>query len=256
MKEHKRIKRGNNKEIFTKVFGTLETVLFVTVFTILCIMLYSLHKYQSVSLFNYKFLRIVSDSMEPTFASGSCIIVKKTNPDKLQPGDIVTFISHDDRIYEEYNTHRIYEIKTDKNGEVVFITKGDKFSSPDDKTVRKNDIIGKYVCKVPFSKVINFLIIKLSNSMVYFVIIIIPLILCLLSYIKQLMRILVFGDMNYKKTKANDKIKANNKINKRTKKTQIKNNDKTKADNEAKLNNRTKDNKVKDNKVKDNDKKC
>lgn len=249
MKEHKRIKRGNNKEIFTKVFGTLETVLFVTVFTVLCIMLYSLHKYQSVSLFNYKFLRIVSDSMEPTFASGSCIIVKKTNPDKLQPGDIITFISHDDRIYEEYNTHRIYEIKTDKNGEVVFITKGDKFSSPDDKTVRKNDIIGKYVCKVPFSKAINFLIIKLSNSMVYFVIIIIPLILCLLSYIKQLMKILVFGDMNYKKTKSKpNKVIDNNKINKKIK---IKTNDKTKADNEAKVNNRTKDNKVTDN-----DKKC
>lgn len=250
MKEHKRIKSGNNKQIFEKIFNTLETVLFVTVFTVLCIMLYSLHKYQSVSLFNYKFLRIVSDSMEPTFASGSCIIVKKTNPDKLQPGDIITFISHDDRIYEEYNTHRIYEIKTDKNGEIVFITKGDKFSSPDDKTVRKNDIIGKYVCKVPFSKAINFLIIKLSNSMVYFVIIIIPLILCLLSYIKQLMKILVFGDMNYKKTKvkSNNKVNDNSKINKKIK---IKTNDKSKADNETRVNASSKDNKVTDN-----DKKC
>lgn len=250
MKDYKRIKRGNNKQIFKKIFNTLETVLFATVFTVLCIMLYSLHKYQSVSLFNYKFLRIVSDSMEPTFASGSCIVVKKINPDKLQPGDIITFISHDDRIYEEYNTHRIYEIKTDKNGEVIFITKGDKFSSPDDKTVRKNDIIGKYVCKVPFSKAINFIIIKLSNSMVYFTIIIIPLILCLLSYIKQLMKILVFGDMNYKKTKSkpNNKVNDNSKINKKIK---IKTNDKSKVDNEARVNARSKDNKVTDN-----DKKC
>ena len=202
MEKHKKKPNSKKKEFISKMLNALETTLFVVVFTVLCIMLYSLHKYQSVSLFNYKFLRIVSDSMEPTFASGSCIIVKKTDADKLKAGDIITFISHDDRIYEKYNTHRIYEVINDSNGNKEFKTKGDKFSSPDDKLVYKQDIIGKFVCKVPFSKIINFLIIKLSNSLVYFVIIIMPLILCLLSYIKQLMKIIVFGDMNYTKKKS------------------------------------------------------
>lgn len=202
MKEHRNNSKNKKKIVINRMFNTFETILFAAVLSVLCIMLYSLHKYQSVSLFNYRFLRIVSDSMEPTFSSGSCIIIKETDPEKLKVGDIVTFISHDDRIYEEYNTHRIYEIRNnEKDGNIEFITKGDKFNSPDEKTVRKKDIVGKYVCKIPFSKVINFIIIKLSDSLVYFVIIIFPLLICLLSYIRQLMGIIFFGDKNYKKKK-------------------------------------------------------
>ena len=41
--------------------------------------------------------------------------------------------------------------------------------------------------------VISFLVTKLADNRIYFAVIIFPLILCLLTYINQLIKIIVFG---------------------------------------------------------------
>lgn len=182
------------KRCLKKTLSILEDLLFIAVLAFLCIMLYSVRVNHSVSIFNYRFYRIVSNSMEPTLSPNSCIISKSVPESQLEIGDIITFISHDESIYGRYNTHRIYDIEIDeKTGEKLYVTKGDFFDRPDDSRVRYKDIKGKYVKRLPFSKAISFLVIRLANSKVYFVIIILPLVFCLLTYIYKLIGIIVYG---------------------------------------------------------------
>lgn len=199
MKESEK-RRKRVSSVLGRTFEIVRTILFIAVFSTLCIMLYSLRKDQSVSIFNYRFIRIITDSMAPTFNPGTCIIIRNEGLDDLEIGDIITFISYEDQIYNEYNTHRIYDMQVnEKTGQKEYITKGDRFTAPDNRIVRTKDIVGRFVCKVPFSKAINFIILELSNSMVYFVIIMLPLILCLLSYIKQLIWLIAFGNTDERK---------------------------------------------------------
>lgn len=203
-----------------KFFEIIEDILFIAVIVFLCMLLYSVKVNKVVSIFDYRFYRIVSNSMEPVLTPNTCIIsVKVSSDDELKEGDIITFISHDDRIYGEYNTHRIYKkVVNDKTGEVRYITKGDFFDVPDDSYVELKDIKGKYVRKLPFSKVISFLVIRLSNSWVYFIVIMIPLIYCLLSYIYKLAYLLMIGDEEDEENEENISLKElylrNKKINK------------------------------------------
>ncbi|MCM3392400.1 signal peptidase I SipW [Cytobacillus oceanisediminis] len=90
------------------------------------------------SLIGYQAKAVLSGSMEPTFMTGSIIIVKQ--PDRnLKKEDIITFKSGDKLI-----THRIIEVKKTKAG-VLYQTKGDNNDAPDMEYVQPENITGKYV---------------------------------------------------------------------------------------------------------------
>lgn len=190
-----------------KLLFILQDILFIAVITFLCVMIYTYHKTNTVSVMNYKFLRIISNSMEPTLHPNTCIVIKVVeNEDDLEIGDIITFISHEESIYGEINTHRIYDIIiNEETGRKEFVTKGDYFDEPDITKVSFSNVKGRYVRKIPLSGLLSFILIRLSNSKIYFIIIIFPLILCLLTYINQLVNILVFG-VDYKKVKKKIKL--------------------------------------------------
>ncbi len=177
-----------------KILNIIENIVFIILLGVMCYTIYSVHVHKTVSFFDYHFFRIMSNSMEPTLEVNTCIIVKDVEEDSLKVGDIITFRSNTTEIYGEYNTHRIYEIENDEaTGKKRYVTKGDFFEYEDQVRVEYEDIIGKYQKNVPFSNKISWLVEKLSNNKVYFCVIIFPLILCLLSYIYQLLDILFFG---------------------------------------------------------------
>ena len=132
--------------------------------------------------------------MEPEIAHNECIIVEEVPVEEIQVGDIITFVSREAEIYGYFNTHRVYDMYVDpETGEKKFITKGDAYSTPDDLPVSYEDILGKYSDKLPGGLALGNIIHKLSDSKIYFIVIILPLLFCLLSYLYQLIRILIFG---------------------------------------------------------------
>lgn len=180
-----------------KLFNIVENLLFIGILSLLCVMLYSIHVNNSVKLFNYRFMRVLSNSMQPVLEPNDCIIIKEVPENELKVGDIITFMSVEEDIYGKYNTHRIYDIGIDENtGKKYYVTKGDYFDTPDYSYVIYENIAGKYVRKIPLGSVISFIVTKLADNKVYFVAIIFPLILCLLTYINQLIRIIVLGEQN------------------------------------------------------------
>lgn len=189
-----------------KFLSIVENLLFIGVLSLLCVMLYSIHVNNSVKIFNYRFMRVLSNSMEPVLEPNDCIIIKEVPEDELDIGDIITFVSFENEIYGKFNTHRIYDIGIDENtGKKYYVTKGDYFDTPDYSYVIYENVIGKYVRKIPMGSVISFLVTKLADNRIYFAVIIFPLILCLLTYINQLIKIIVFGVDQQKPEKGSDR---------------------------------------------------
>lgn len=178
-----------------RVGRIIANTIFICFIGMLCYMIFLIQKQGTFSLFGHRVLRVISSSMEPTIEENTCILIKDVEQSKLQIGDIITFRSEEPEIYGYYNTHRIYDMFKDSvTGEVLYITKGDFVEEPDTVPVHYDQILGRYDREFPYGKVIGKLLIKLSNSKVYFVVIILPLIICLLSYIKQIVYALVGRD--------------------------------------------------------------
>lgn len=182
------------RKIIRKIFYIAGNIIFIILLICLFQTIYSVYKNRTVSFFDFHIMRVLSNSMEPDIKVNTCVIVKETEIDNIEVGDIITFRSLETEIYGEYNTHRVYDIQVnERTGEKEFITKGDAFEYPDRLPVTYENILGKMYKKVPYSSKLSILLEKLANNKIYFVIIILPLILCLLSYIYQLIRLIIYG---------------------------------------------------------------
>lgn len=174
-------------------------LVFFFIMLLFCVCIIGLIRGNAPAVFGYRILNVISGSMEPEIETGSYIIIRETDSDELVVGDIITFISKEPAIYGMYNTHRIYDICKDTyTGETLFITKGDAYEETDAYPVHENEIVGKLVKVVPFGKNIGKMISHLSNNYVYFGIIIVPLLICLISYVVQLFRTIRENDIEEK----------------------------------------------------------
>ncbi len=168
-------------------------LLFIIIMLVMCVCILGLLKGNAPAIFGYRILNVISGSMEPAIEIGSYIIIRETESEKLEVGDVITFISQEPAIYGMYNTHRIYDICKDTyTGETLYITKGDAYAETDAYPVAEEQIVGKLVKVLPFGKSIGKVLAHLSNNYLYFGIIVVLLAICLISYIIQLFKVL-FG---------------------------------------------------------------
>ena len=167
-----------------KILYTYFTTILLGILLLISIyMVITVSKGGSPEFFGYRIFRVLTGSMEPGIEESSCIIVKHEDENRLKEGDIITFRSQDPSIYGFFNTHRIFKISNDsRTGEVIYVTKGDSNSVVDDVPVRYSEISGKFIVKVPFGNLIGKMIQSLSDSKYYFIFIICPLLLCMISY--------------------------------------------------------------------------
>lgn len=172
-----------------KLVSSIGNIIFIAIVLYLCYFITQAVQDRSPSVFGYRMLRVMTDSMEPVFAGGDCIIVKEAKQGEIAIGDIITFVSPDPSLQGNLNTHRIVDIARDyTTGEMVYYTKGDNNSWEDNYTISYKDIVGKYIKTLPFGKKVTALLEKLSNRDYYFLIVIIPILICFISCIRQLVR--------------------------------------------------------------------
>lgn len=184
----------------------VKDIIFVAVILVTCFFVFCLVKGNVPAILGYRMLHVVSGSMEPAIESGSYIIIKETSLSELAVGDVITFVSEEPAIYGMYNTHRIYDICKDTySGETLYITKGDAYEEPDSYVVSGDQIVGKMVKILPYGKTISKIMTTLSNNYVYFGIVIVPLVICLVSYFVQFVEAL-FG----KSEEDNDEMSDDN----------------------------------------------
>ena len=132
-------------ESVKKKLNKLLTVVVIVLAVVVIALAIKILNGQDASIFGFKMYHILTGSMEPTIRTGSDVVVRSVDPDTLEVGDIISFVSRDDAIYGNINTHRIIGIETDEQGNRVFITKGDANNAIDTIKVRGEDIKGKVV---------------------------------------------------------------------------------------------------------------
>lgn len=100
-----------------------------------------------VRLIGLRPFAVLSGSMEPNYKVGSLVYVRKTDPEKLQMGDVITFMQSEDTIV----THRIVEVVPDESDPETlwFRTKGDGNDAADGNLVHYKNVIGRVKFSLP-----------------------------------------------------------------------------------------------------------
>lgn len=98
----------------------------------------------AIRLLGWNMFSVDSSSMTPKLPVNSLILVQKIEPEKIEVGDIVTYILNDNNILV---THRVVSINSAKQ---TFTTKGDANNANDSAPVRWGNVVGKVVFCVPY----------------------------------------------------------------------------------------------------------
>lgn len=131
--------------IFT-VIGILLCIVLIPIIVINCTLIAKqlINKDEVPSVGGVFPMIVLTDSMAGTFDGGSLIFCSSVDPDDVEVDDIICF-------YDPQGTgtttitHRVVEIGTKKDGERIFVTKGDANNIVDQVAVSEDDILGKYM---------------------------------------------------------------------------------------------------------------
>lgn len=177
-----------------RVVKVLE-VLFLVIMIGMCGIVFMAGNGKVPYIFGHRILQVISNSMAPTIETETCVVIRQVEPEDIEVGDIITFVSEAPEIRGYLNTHRVYAIETDEEtGETYYITKGDAYDQPDTLPVDYEQIAGEFVGELPFGRMLFKAIRFLSDRNNYFIIVILPLFFCFASYAKDLMNALTKKD--------------------------------------------------------------
>ena len=153
---------ATTKKIFSIISKVIAWILIV--FTVF-MMIFTIVTVTTVdkndrSLFGTKFYIVQTDSMSLSennkdmdvhFNAGDIVLIKNLNDTtKLQPGDVIAFVSMNEVSYGETVTHMIREVKTDKNGRLIgYVTFGTNTNTNDEAIVEPSYVLGQYTGKLP-----------------------------------------------------------------------------------------------------------
>lgn len=174
-----------------KILHFIGDFLFATFIVSFAYIFITVYRGHVPKVYNYYVLRVVSSSMEPEFSEGDCIISKATDTDDIKVGDVITFYSDDPRILNFLNTHRVIEIEENEEGYKEFRTKGDNNEMPDLVTAKENKVLGVYQSDIIVGKIITKGFDLLSNKIVYFILIVFPILVSFISSVVSMIRLIM-----------------------------------------------------------------
>lgn len=168
------------KKILLTIVNILATaVIVLAVYMLLMVVLTP--RGEVPSMFGHTVFRTLTGSMAPEIPRDSMIVVKKTDPDEIQVGDVITFYSDDPELDGAVNTHRVTQIQQTDSG-LVFTTKGDANALEDRYPVTQDRLIGKVV----FSSVLLGKAVRLSsNPLIFIPLILVPLVVILILNLRR-----------------------------------------------------------------------
>ena len=131
------------RKIICGVINTLSVLVIAAAIVILCMVLFT-EPGKPPNIFGFTMLRITTGSMEPTYATDTLLVVKKTDPKKIMEGDVISFYSTDPALEGAVNTHRVVSISQDGDS-YIYTTKGDANNAADLYDAQSRYLIGKVI---------------------------------------------------------------------------------------------------------------
>ena len=119
---------------------------------------------KSDTIFGFTPLKVLSGSMEPAIKTGDLIIIKDIDESNIKTGDVITFKTDSDT----FVTHRVIGV-SNENGKPRFKTKGDANNVEDEDLISGNDVVGKYIFRIPRFGYFSDLIIRPTGFLLFFI---------------------------------------------------------------------------------------
>lgn len=149
----------------------MVSVLLIVVSLVVLLTVVLTKKGEVPSIFGYSLFRVMTGSMEPAIPTDSLILVRRTAPEELRVGDVISFFSRDPALLGEVNTHRITALE-EEGGRLLIHTRGDANNVEDRYPTYEEDLVGRVV----FSSVFLGKAVRLiSNPLIFFPLVILPL---------------------------------------------------------------------------------
>lgn len=136
------------KKLLNAVMSVLSTLMMILAVCVMVFTIISVNTFnrQDRSMMGYKAFIVLSDSMAATdFDAGDLVLTKDVNPDTLQAGDIIAYISENPDNYGEVITHKIRTVNSDG----TFTTYGTTTDTDDIYPVSWEQVLGKYERAIP-----------------------------------------------------------------------------------------------------------
>ena len=164
-----KIKNNKKLNISFKILKFFATVIVICLLLVIVVQKVSGN---NINLGGYGVYTVVTGSMDPTLKVKDMILSKKTDPTTLEVNDIVVYKGSEGSFANKIVTHRI--IKKDVRDNVTyFITKGDA-NAIEDKEIRSDQVIGKYVSKLHLLSLVSHVI---NNTLGFFFLVFVPFII-------------------------------------------------------------------------------
>lgn len=138
------------KRLIPTVIGTLLCVVFglLLICNLTIIIKGTLNPEKPPSVLGITPMVVMSGSMsgdaEDHIEVGDLIFVGNVEPENLRAGDVIAYMSGGTTV-----THRITEISTDADGDLLFTTKGDANETEDSEAVTEEQLVGVYQGRIP-----------------------------------------------------------------------------------------------------------
>ena len=129
---------------------------------------------------------ILTQSMQPNINPYDVIVdVAVNDPEDIQVGDIITFVSTSSLTKGMTITHRVYDIKQE-NGEYMYYTKGDDNLGPDALPAPYSNVLGKVLFHIPqLGRIQSFL----STKGGWLIVVVIPAVIIIVLDILKIFRL-------------------------------------------------------------------
>lgn len=209
-----------SKTNLTKVFRVVGKVLYWLVLSCLAIIALAV----AISAMNlssgFKLYTVQSGSMSPSIPVGSIVASKPV--DVYQEGDVITFVSEEYRGVKnpkDTTTHRVVGVE-EKDGQIVYTTKGDANDTADTNPVTKNLIFGKTIASVPY---LGYLVSYAKTREGLIILVIIPATLIIYSELMSIKN--EVGKLIHESKRKKSNLQKKTKARKNRKKTKKRKND-------------------------------
>jgi len=166
------------KKVLTVIIRIFSAILILLSVVALVTVLFT-KRGEAPKVFGYSAMRILTESMVPTYPVDTMVFVKETEPKEIQVGDVISFYSSDPEILGQVNTHRVQGISSDDEG-LCFITKGDNNPMQDKYPAKAKYLVGKVVGS---SKAWGKLSRLIANPIVFVCFVVVPLVIILIMNI-------------------------------------------------------------------------
>ncbi|MGG1678223.1 signal peptidase I [Neobacillus sp. NRS-1170] len=159
------------------IFKRLSTVLVILVIGCIGFLLFISYQAKKEindipSIFGYKPLTVLTNSMQPKISAGDMIFVKNKKAVDVKVGDIITFKVTEPNTKTKLITHRVKRVS-----DSGFITKGDNNNVQDNWEVKPTDLLGEVSIIIPNAGHIAKFV---SSPIGFLIFIILPLLLFIL----------------------------------------------------------------------------